>query len=326
MEKVLPLEAAARARISAERLTAPMALRSTGHLALAWGAYAALAWCAVTLDVLALKAVAWWFMAWLLLGNAAVVHEALHSHLFRSRFVNRVVGTVAGLTVMLPFAVYKAFHLGHHQHTVDGEDPEGIPPAIPSRLAYALVLIGGPIWLAQILWDGVSAVFGRGPWWVRNEVQRREITVSMAFWVASLLVIAAALAIAPGALVDVWLAPWLLMLTVLFPLALMPEHYGGAAGGGVFDTTRTVVSGPLVRWLLWNNNFHTAHHLAPGVVHQNLPRAHQLIERDMTPFWLRRSYLATHAAFFRQLPWLVREHAVVEEPAQQPATDGAASK
>jgi fatty acid desaturase len=325
MKNALSLEAAARARISAERLTAPMALRSTGHLALAWGAYAALAWFAATSDVLPLKVVAWWLMAWLLLGNAAVVHEALHGHLFRSRAANRVVGSVAGLTMMLPFAVYKAFHLGHHQHTVDGEDPEGIPPELPSRLAYPLVLIGGPIWLVQVLWDGALAVTGRGPWWVRNENQRREITAGMALWAAGVVGVIAALVIAPGLVVDVWLAPWLLVLTVLFPLALMPEHYGGTPGGGVFDTTRTVVSNPFVRWLIWNNNFHTAHHLAPGVVHQNLPRAHELIEQDMTPFWLRRSYLGTHAGFFRQLPWWTRERPAVGEP-DGSASTGAASK
>jgi fatty acid desaturase len=297
------LEAAARARISAERLTAPMPLRSIGHLALAWGAQVALAWLTVTTDLLAFKIVAWWLMAWLLLGNAAIMHETLHGHLFRSRLANRIVGTVAGLTLMLPWALYKVFHLGHHQHTVNDDDPEGIPPAIPSRLAYPLVLIGGPVWLVMLLWDGVSAAAGRRPWWVRHEGQRREIVGAMALLLVSLFVVAAALVRAPGVVIDAWLAPWLLLLTVIFPLVLMPEHYGGTPGGSVFETTRTVTSGPLVRWLVWNNNFHTAHHLAPGVVHQNLPRAHQLIERDMVPFWLRRSYLNTHAMFVRQLPW-----------------------
>ncbi|MGZ4761026.1 MAG: fatty acid desaturase, partial [Ilumatobacteraceae bacterium] len=69
------------------------------------------------------------------------------------------------------------------------------------------------------------------------------------------------------ALFAVWLAPWLVALVIVVPLVLVTEHYGATVGTvEAAENTRTVVSNGVVRWMYWNNNFHTAHHQLPTVV------------------------------------------------------------
>jgi fatty acid desaturase len=69
-------------------------------------------------------------------------------------------------------------------------------------------------------------------------------------------------------------------------------------------TTRTVRSNRLLTWIYWGNNFHTAHHVAPGVVPQHIAAVSaELVEPHLGPEWRARGYLAFHVHTWRQLPW-----------------------
>jgi len=287
-------------------LTTPRVSASIVHLALAWAMYAALA-------VFALEAPwygrlpAWFLMGWLLLGNGAIVHETIHRHLFRSATANRWVGAVAGATVLMPWGVYRPYHLAHHRYTVAIEDPEGPPLRFTSRLEYPMLTLGGLVFLVRLNAYGVATAATRPPVWIRSRSQRRIAVADTALCLALLVGLVLLGLSHPGVLVAIWLVPWLITIVVLVPLVLVTEHYGAMVGTvDAVENTRSIVSNPIVRWLYWNNNFHTAHHQLPSAVHQRLPELEQLIDPAGRGAWLVSGYLAFHRQVWASLPWSAR--------------------
>lgn len=290
-----------------EELTRASATHALAHLAASWT-------CACTVGVLALLAhhwaawiVAWPVLAWLLVGNGAIVHEAVHGHLFDRRALDEVAGTLAGATLLLPWGTYRAYHLEHHRSATTPEDPEGEPMVFTSRLQYlALLPLGGPLFIGELLVLTARALLRRGPRWVRTDGQRREIvrSASATFLVACLLVVLAVRW--PGELVRLWLVPYALALGVLLPMVLYPEHADGRPDPDPLRNTRTIRSNALVRFVFWNANLHAEHHAIPAVTWRGLPRLSEELGDDRDPAWRAPSYLAFHRARLRALPLLPR--------------------
>lgn len=298
-------EGSLRKDIVARRVSAPMPWRSLGHLTATWSAYVALAWFTVGHTGVT-RLVAWAAMGFLLLGNGAVVHETLHGHLFPVAWANRLIGTIAGTSVGLPWSTYRAYHLAHHQSACTEDDPEGLPYLLPTRWTYALIPIGGPMFAGQFVWWTVRTLVGSPPAFVRSQRQRRDVAIDgligIAFYAMAIAVGIADLSL----LVSVWLVPWLFAVVVLEPMVLIPEHYGASTDLAAFTlrTTRTVQSNRLLTWIYWSNNFHSAHHIAPGVVPQHLRAvSDEVISPRLTSEWKSSGYLAFHSGLFRTLPW-----------------------
>lgn len=304
-----PNEGALRRTVAGLHVSTPHTLASAAHVAAAWSLYAAAGVAALHTTSVAPRLLLWFVMGWVLVGNGAMVHETLHGHLFASRRANRVAGVVAGATVGLPFSVYRSYHLGHHQHSCTKDDPEGLPYRFPSKLHYLLVPIGGPLFAAQFVWWTLASIAGHPPVFVRSERQRRAVVVDgllgIAFYAAMVLLGIYSFEL----LLALWLAPWLMAVVVLEPLVLIPEHYGAdeADAASALRTTRTVRSNRLVAWVYWRNNLHTAHHVAPGAVPQDIgamSAAH--VEPLLAAEWWSSGYLAFHWQLLRRLPWRPR--------------------
>ena len=302
-------ESAARRQIAELHLSTPQGARSAAHLLVAWFAYAGGAVLTLQAQSWAVRLPVWFAMGWLLLGNGAAVHETLHGHLFARKWVNRWVGFVCGISVGLPWATYRAYHLGHHQHSCTADDPEGAPYRFTSRLYYFLLPLGGPLFAGQFVVWTLQCAVGRSPVWVRSPRQRRMAAtdglLSVAFYGAM-----AWLGVTHfDVLLCVWLAPWLVTLVLLEPFVLVPEHYGAleADAASALRTTRTVRSSRLVTWLYWGNNMHTAHHLHAGAVPQHIRRVtDEFVAPTIEPEWMESGYLAFHWRTFQGLPWLPR--------------------
>lgn len=302
-------EAAARRRIAELKWSTPQGVRSAGHFLVAWSAFAAGALVTLHVHSWAVRLPVWFVMGWLLLGNGAAVHETLHGHLFAHTWVNRAVGLLAGVSVGLPWSAYRAYHLGHHQHACTADDPEGAPYRFTSRLYYLLLPIGGPLFALQFVWWTLGCAVGRAPVWVRSDKQRRMAALDgllgLAFYGAMVWLGVTHFDV----LLCVWLAPWLVTVALLEPFVLVPEHYGAdeANAASALRTTRTVRSNPLVTWLYWGNNMHTAHHLHGGAVPQQIRRVtDEYVLPTIADEWVASGYLSFHWRTFRSLPTLPR--------------------
>lgn len=58
-----------------------------------------------------------------------VLHEAAHQVLFRSRWGNALIGSLAGLLVLTPFCSYQRGHVAHHRFAGTPRDPTAVPQA-----------------------------------------------------------------------------------------------------------------------------------------------------------------------------------------------------
>jgi fatty acid desaturase len=295
---------ALRARLRAEGRTRASGLRSLAHgavLVLAATPTALLAWSLGT----------WWSWAlhWLVASLVcctlpAVTHEGTHRNLARSRIVNDGAAAIAAALHFIPFETWRHFHLAHHQYAGTDLDSE-VYPVRWSR--WSLITFPRTQWLfLSILWRwNLATLRGEGPRWIRNPRQVRAVRLST---VVTLLTLAALLAavVADVRVAGIVLVPAVISL-MLSSFTLVPEHYGAygvpPAAADQLDRTVSLRSNWLLRFVMWNSNYHAAHHFAPRVPAHHLGRVDQLISGYQGEDWRWCGYGAWYAAHLRSLPW-----------------------
>jgi len=259
-----------------------------------------------------LRATAW---APLLLAAHAYVlvflfcafHETAHRTAFRTRWLNTVVGTIAGFLTFWPYRNYRVYHWDHHRYTQDPvRDPELYFPKPASRAAYLLVLSGIPNAIRRI-GDILRLAGGRAdrPWMSPSE--RRPLIVEARAYLLGYLVVAAGSVLAGSPLLLlVWIAPWIVGQAFLRPY-LLAEHTACASTRDCLENTRTTLTLPLVRLFAWNMPYHAEHHAYPAVPFHALPRLHARVRGQIEH--LERGYVAAtvtvnHFLFGRPSPAL----------------------
>ncbi|HYY12265.1 MAG TPA: fatty acid desaturase [Kineosporiaceae bacterium] len=272
--------------------------------------------------VLVLRTGTWW--AWtvhvvvatgVLCTLPSVYHECTHGNLSRSRPLNDAVGTIAGALHLTPFATWRYFHLAHHANTGTDDDPE-VYPALWSRWT----MLSFPLaqWsFIRILWEWtVAAIRGGGPIWVRSERQRAAIRVNalvtVLFWLAL-----AAVAVLDIRVVGLLVVPSVLSLMVA-SLTLVPEHFPayrvGPGPADQLDRTSTFRSNAVLRLVLWNSNYHAAHHFAPKVPAHHLGTIDGMLSGIQDPRWRWTGYVRWYRERLRQLSWTPLDITAPEAP------------
>jgi fatty acid desaturase len=201
-------------------------------------------------------------------------HETAHRTAFRSRWLNAVVGTLAGFLTFWPYRNYRVYHWEHHRHTQDPEwDPELFFAKPASLPAYLFVLTGIPNAIRRV-GDMLRLAGGRAdrPWMAPAE--HRPLIVEARAYLAGYAVVAAASVLAgtPIALL-VWIAPWMVGQVFLRPY-LLAEHTGCGVTRDCLENTRTTLTLAPVRLFAWNMPYHAEHHAYPAVPFHALPRLH----------------------------------------------------
>lgn len=224
----------------------------------------------------------WWVVPALLFQglviNAlfAAMHEAVHYNAFRTRRLNDVLAFFSGAAILNNAGFYRHYHYAHHRYTQDpARDPELISAVVPTNWRQYLYRVSAlpfvmlrarDIFLFPFGGRGNVGYIHDGAW---PEVRR---------WGRWLLAFYAALlagSIASGSTVLLWV--WLLPLLVGLPflrLYLLCEHTLCPESDDGFANTRTTLSNPLVRFLMWNLPYHAEHHLFPNIPFHHLPEAH----------------------------------------------------
>ena len=226
------------------------------------------------------------------------MHECSHGTAFRSRWLNRLVGVVAGMVLLIGPKWFFHFHQDHHKFTQDPDrDPELGTPKPSGPGGYLWYLSGIPFWLANIRVLLGNAGGRRRDSYV-PEIKRAAVRREARRMLAGYLVMLPLLAV--GGL----LVPY-----VLLPLAagapflrayLLAEHAGCAeAEGNMLLNTRTLLTTAPVRFLAWNMPYHAEHHSFPAVPFHALPRLHQVMKNDIRH--LESGYVSFHRRFVRMI-------------------------
>jgi fatty acid desaturase len=230
------------------------------------------------------------------------LHETAHRTAFRTRWLNVVVGHLAGIVGFWPYRNYRVYHWDHHRFTQDvGRDPELYFTKPRTPLAYLFVLTGIPNAIRRI-GDIVRLTLGRAdrPWMAPSE--RRPLIIEARAYAALYLAVAAASMIAGSTIaLVIWIIPWLLGQAFLRPY-LLAEHTGCAFTRDSLDNTRTTLTRFIVRLFAWNMPYHAEHHAYPAIPFHALPRLHEGIRgkiANLEPSYVRASVKVARYLFAR---------------------------
>ena len=226
------------------------------------------------------------------------MHECSHSTAFRSRRLNRAVGMLAGLTLLIGPKWFFYFHQDHHKFTQDPErDPELGAPKPSGVGGYLAYLSGVPFWVGNMRVILGNAAGRRSDHYVPEHLQnavRHEARLMMLFYLLAV----------PALAYAGWLMPYLVAPLVIgapfLRAYLLAEHAGCDEGdGNMLANTRTLLTTAPVRFIAWNMPYHTEHHSFPAVPFHALPRLHRVMKDDIRH--LESGYIGFHRRFVRKL-------------------------
>lgn len=217
-------------------------------------------------------------LSFLLATLFAPFHECSHGTAFATASYNRFGALLTGVLFGSSWLAYRRFHFLHHQHT---QDPQNDPEIAPNPRALSLWPENFSGWLRML--SGFQFLAGKvsllsNCWRLGNELeqgQRRQSQLASVFWLSVFLCAVFGVGLA------IVLSVAFLLSHVTLGLWLSAEHTGCAESGSIFERTRSVVSNRLVRFYLWNMNYHSEHHAWPAVPWHQLPHLHQLVSHSV---------------------------------------------
>jgi fatty acid desaturase len=249
----------------------------------------------------------WWIVPALVLQAVFInslfgaMHESVHYGSFRTRGSADVLAFFSGAAILNNAGFYRHYHLAHHRYTQDPDrDPELITSGTPRTRGNYLLRVSALPFFALRVRDIFLFPFG-----YRGDVDyihpsawpevRRWGRLLLAFY-ALLLVVS--LALQTTFLLWVWLIPLLIGLPLL-RLYLVCEHTLCPNSDDGFANTRTTLSNPIVRFLMWNLPYHAEHHLFPNIAFHNLPEAHRHLRPHLK--YVAKGYIQVQREIVRSL-------------------------
>ncbi|MBD2120402.1 fatty acid desaturase [Trichocoleus sp. FACHB-262] len=228
-------------------------------------------------------------------------HELTHHIIFANERLNRLVGIVLGLPMLVSFSLYKALHGHHHRALGTPEDQESFSYSYEkltsltgfishlsmfSHYVAALANIRSAI-LNQLRKDVPPKVACR----VRNEFR---------FLGGLILLLLISSALGHTLVVwDIWLVPLILSAGPVHALIELPEHLGcDQQTTDSFRNTRSIRASKLVTWYVNGNNYHVEHHVNAALPINQLANFHTQLAPKIEH--VEPSYWAFYRKFFQQ--------------------------
>jgi len=237
----------------------------------------------------------------ILVHHFSLQHECVHYTVFRTRWLNDLVGNICGFIIMLPNRHFRYEHCDHHTYTqLRGHDPELVP--MPKSWAgYLFYLTAIPYWKTKF-----NELFRH----VKGQLSEEEIRFipksehRTIFWEARIMaggylaVILAMVVTGWWGLVWYWFLPLILGEPVM-RFIRMTEHVGRPQVKQMSDNTRTNLVSLPWRFLCWNMNYHAEHHYVSSVPFHALPRLHKKLKDHI--YINKSGYMGAHVDIMRQL-------------------------
>lgn len=206
-------------------------------------------------------------------------HEALHGNLFNSPALNRIAGFLAGAPMLVPFTLYRAYHLHHHRCVGTLRDEE--------LFDYTARSLTNPVSMAVRIWNLVKIpaflvtflklVQGDELDKVKSS-DRRALLIESTLLFAMLAAAVVSLSMFDSRWAILWLVPWLVVAEPLHFMVEVPEHIGcDRSSREILKNTRSYTTNPIWAYLTNYNSFHIEHHLFPNVPAHRLRQLHDSV-------------------------------------------------
>lgn len=210
-------------------------------------------------------------------------HECLHEHAYSQRWVNRLVGFLCGVPMLISYSHYKYEHLRHHAFLGTTKNQEFFNYRFhdldtPLGFVRGAFHLGRYLDVAKSL--GLSLTGQLEPSVTKTRSAKKIRTEYAVFAVILLAAAVISIVTASPLVLLLWVLPALLIAEPAHFLIELPEHFGlnTQTDPNVLSNTRTVRSGWFGKWYTNGNDLHTAHHFHQGVPMVNIPELHKVIE------------------------------------------------
>jgi fatty acid desaturase len=203
------------------------------------------------------------------LGLAILMHDAAHGLLFANRRPNEWVGTwLCAAPIFSSMTLYRPYHLAHHRHTQQAEDPDlGLSAPFPvSR---------------RSLWRKIGRdLTGRTAYQRRFEQFRGGLVQEWRAFAANLMLFGVLAAVGCWWFYPIlWLVPLATWYQLVSRIRNIAEHAVVADNDDPLRNTRTTRVNWLERLFVapYRVNYHLEHHLFMFVPCWRLPTAHRAL-------------------------------------------------
>lgn len=211
-------------------------------------------------------------------------HECGHGTAFKTPWMNEVMYQIASFMVLRSATPWRWSHARHHTDTIIvGRDPEIIterPPIWKILLMQIFHLYGGPIEIKRF----VMHAFGRMEKHEKEYIPESQFTKTFREARVYMLIILGVIAacVYAGSVL-----PAMFVFLPSFYGAFVVITFGVTQHLGLYEdvldhrlNSRTIYMNPVLRFLYWNMNYHTEHHMFPMVPYHALPKLHAEMKAD----------------------------------------------
>lgn len=215
------------------------------------------------------------------LGWAGAGHEYFHGTAFKSRKLNRILFRLFSCATWNNWGWFEVSHQLHHKYTLHLLDPESPKKRVgntPLRLFW-LITVDFPVLFRRVRILILNSFFGGVPGLsesLRNVISvkprfRRRIRIgALTVFAYQALVFLTTYQIDPFLAVVTGLAPF--TFNIVNKIVETNQHVGMKYHAKDFrENSRTIRFGSLIEFLYSNMNFHSEHHMFPGVPYYKLP-------------------------------------------------------
>ena len=194
------------------------------------------------------------------------IHEAVHGMACQQRWLNEVLGT--GITALgyASFTAYRQLHLKHHRHLGGPGDPDEYKnytnsPAVRLLMHYWRLCVATLFYLPLMPIIAWRQVDQRARWRMAAELLLVVILHS-----------GLCLALGWSWYLWLWVVPYLLA-TLSMNIRGLAQHVACDVDDPLL-ASRSITAGPVLRFLMLNENYHLEHHLYPQVPGAQLHALH----------------------------------------------------
>lgn len=220
------------------------------------------------------------------------VHELGHGTVFQTKSLNHFFCHLLAFLGWINHETFYTSHTRHHRYTLHA--PDDLEVVLPIRVMIRHFLLTGfvdPVAIGRALKNTIRIARGRfeGEWeltlYPESAPDKRAVPVR---W-ARFLLLGHGLIVAISLATGHWIIPVLVTLAPfcggwLFFLCNNTQHVGLQDFVPDFRLCcRTFTLNPVIRFLYWQMNYHTEHHMYAAVPCYNLGTLHRLIRHDLPP-------------------------------------------
>ena len=235
----------------------------------------------------------------LLISLFAPLHECSHSTAFKYKLLNQLVMFFCGMVHLMPSIWFREFHMHHHRHTQDTEKDPELGTEHPRTIgSYIFLITGIKIWI-DLVNNFFRLISGNANKFYINKHNIKKVVIEARIvFVIYLLLFFVSFNLNNGILLYAWIIPMIIGQPFL-RLFLLAEHGFCDLTTDMTKNSRTTKTNFLVRFFMWNMNYHTLHHYTPGIPFHKLQDYQKKIKHKVK--YQELGYFNFHKKFFMHL-------------------------